>query len=415
MVAGQARSRARVFLAVLVLTLSAFGWRVLSLGMADQLARELPFKALGWRANHPGALVRAAEQSVAQQPAEARELALAALRADPLEGRAYRVLGQLAEAAGDERQAVRLFALAATRSPRDLPTHLWLEQHYLRAGKLVPALRHVDLSLRVQPQTQAVQYPLLTRLAAVPQAQADLGQLLARRPPWRENFVSTLCRDAPDSVAITPLMNQLRLAPGGLSAGELAAWLERLGRDQRWAEAYLTWAAALPVVQQSGLGNLFNGGFESDPSNSGFDWRFERVPGAYIERLPGAGVIGSYALRISFEERRVPFHHVRQLMALPPGRYRLEGRARADGLRSERGLVWSVLCLDHGNAVASTTPLSGNTPWRPFSVSFELPAGSCGGQWLQLDVPARIAAEQRIGGRAWFDDLRIVREKRSPL
>jgi hypothetical protein len=39
-----------------------------------------------------------------------------------------------------------------------------------------------------------------------------------------------------------------------------------------------------------------------------------------------------------------------------------------------------------------------------------VPATDCAGQWLMLVSPARIAAEQRIGGRAWFDDLHVRRD-----
>jgi hypothetical protein len=50
------------------------------------------------------------------------------------------------------------------------------------------------------------------------------------------------------------------------------------------------------------------------------------------------------------------------------------------------------------------------TPWRETDAAFEIPATGCGGQWLALVLPARIPAEQRIGGRAWFDSIRIRRE-----
>jgi len=42
-------------------------------------------------------------------------------------------------------------------------------------------------------------------------------------------------------------------------------------------------------------------------------------------------------------------------------------------------------------------------------VQFEVPTDKCGGQWLELQLPARIPAEQRIGGLVWFDDLKISR------
>lgn len=401
----------RVVLPVVVIALSfVAAWRVLSLGMADHFARSDPQRALGWRSDHPVALVGAAERLVDGDPARAAALARAALAANPLEGRAYRVLGQLAEKRGEQAEAVRLQEIATTRSPRDLRTHAWLQRHYLLSGELSKALRHADLTLRVQPQAGDLQYPVLQILAATPRAQAGLAQLLGRQPPWREGFISHLCRNAPDSDAIAGFMTRLRLGPGGLADSELSAWVDRLTRDGRWDQAYLNWVLALPADKRDQLDNVFNGGFEREPSNSGFDWRFGRVPGAYIERLPTSGASGDFALRISFEERRVPFDHVRQLLALPPGRYRLSGRARPEGLRSERGLVWSVQCADDSKQVAASDPITGQSPWKTFSVPFEVPAGRCGGQWLRLGVPARIRAEQRIGGRAWFDDLRIIRD-----
>ena len=408
---SETRGYSTTFRVLACLAVLAIGWRMLSLGLADNYSRSRPESALGWRQDHPVALLTAAQKIVRKEPARASEMALSALGADPLEGRAYRVLGEIAEQRGDLSAALQRYQIASIRSPRDLPTHFWLERHYLSKGQLVPALQQADLLLRIEPRTKDSQFPLLQSLAALPQAHVALAKLLAQHPPWRETFVVGLSAQAQDSVAIAPFMGRLRLSPAGLFQAELHAWMERLIKEQRWGEAYLTWASTLPSEQQSELGNLFNGGFEREPSNSGFDWRFDRVGGAYIEREAGAGVTGDFALRISFEGRRVPFKNVRQLLALSPGRYRLSGRGRADGLRSERGLVWSVFCADTNLSLADTDPLTGQGPWRPFFKEFVVPAEGCGGQWLQLAVPARIAAEQRIGGRAWFDDLRIVREQ----
>lgn len=407
------RQRHLVFAAVLGLVLITAGWRVLSLGMADYYARSEPLRALGWRAAHPVALLTAAERSASggQASVQTANLARAALRANPLEGRAYRILGQLAESAGEQSRAVELYEIAARRSPRDLQTHIWLEHHYLNQGEITAALRHSDLLLRVEPQLSEQQFPILAALAALPPTQEALAQLLSRNPPWREGFVTYLSGESRDSVAIAPFMARLREERGGLSKAELSSWLERLGKDRRWGEAYLTWVSALPSEQQGQLGNVFNGGFEREQSDSGFDWRFGHVRGAYIERLPTPGAGGELALLVGFEDRRVPFDHVRQLLALSPGNYRLELRARADGLRSERGMVWSVTCADAGDQLGSTEPVKGHSPWGTLSFEFAVPEDKCGGQWLRLNVPARIPAEQRIGGRAWFDDLRIVRQR----
>jgi hypothetical protein len=51
--------------------------------------------------------------------------------------------------------------------------------------------------------------------------------------------------------------------------------------------------------------------------------------------------------------------------------------------------------------------MSGRRPWKEFEVPFDVPEEDCGGQWLVLAIPARIPAEQRVGGVAWFDDISI--------
>jgi hypothetical protein len=112
-------------------------------------------------------------------------------------------------------------------------------------------------------------------------------------------------------------------------------------------------------------------------------------------------------LHILFSDDRVPFSHVKQLLALPPGKFELTGQVRLDDLRTDRGLVWSLTCAGSNTPLGQTDPMSGVHDWKPFSVQFEVPASSCGGQWLTLMLPARIPAEQRIGGGVWFDDLKI--------
>lgn len=411
------RARWPLALGLLCLALTAWlAWRALSLGMADRHADTEPARALAWRSDHPLALLRQAER-LANDPAQAEaaaDHARRALRANPLDGRPYRVLAQLAAAAGQQGRAAELFGLAAARSPRDLASQAWLLDHHLAAGDPVAAMPHLDLLLRVQPGLFGRIEPLLLALAATPQAQDALADRLATAPPWRASLLVLASQKAEDPAAIAPLFERLRKAPGGLAAPELEAWLDRLGRENQWGQAYLTWVSQLPPERLQGLGNLYNGGFEWEPGQGGFDWRIGRIPGARVDRLPTDGAGGRLALRVAFEDRRVPFNHVRQQLALAPGRYRLMGRAKADNLRSERGLVWTLSCAGSGKALGETPPLRGSGPWRGFQAEFDVPADNCGGQWLMLHLPARIPAEQRIGGQAWFDDLKITRLQPPP-
>jgi tetratricopeptide (TPR) repeat protein len=392
----------------LTVLLAFVAWRVLSLGLADHLSRQNPDAALAWRGTHPEAQLRRIEQVVEDAPKiEQNGAARAAIRSAPLDGRGYRMLAQQAELRGNLPNAAALYSLAAIRSPRDLPSQRWLTKYALGQQDYASALRHIDQMLRVQPQLHQFLYRLLVALAALPEAQADIADLLLREPPWRAEFMPQLTGRSPDSGVLFGLMERLRRSPSGLSDAELSAWIDRLAYDRQWGAAYLIWAQSLSPDAGQRIGNVFNGSFEREPSNSGFDWRVVPIPGAQVSRVQVTGADSQLALRIAFEDRRVPFQNVRQLLALAPGSYRLEGRVRLDDLRSERGLVWTLTCAEDKRPIAETEPISGRRSWGGFVLDFAVPATDCGGQWLTLRIPARIPAERRVGGVAWFDDLKI--------
>jgi hypothetical protein len=404
-------------LGLAALLLAWVAWRVLTLGLADHLAKTDPGAALVWRAGQPEAQFRRGENQVRSGDTAAGHTAAAraAIRSAPLDGRGYRLLARQAETSGNLTAATTLYTLAAFRGPRDLPSLGWLTEHALARGDHARALTHIDRILRVQPELGTQLYPVLMALSAQEPVQGDVAKILLEGPPWRAGFVVQMIQKSPDSTQLFGLIERLRRSPAGLSERELSAWLDRLVRDRHWATAYLTWVNSLPPEYRARIGNVYNGSFELQPSNSGFDWRLLRVSGARVSRSQVTGAGGSLALQVAFEDRRVPFQHVRQLLALAPGTYRLQGRVRLDDLRSERGLVWTLTCAEDGRLISETEPMSGRGGWRTFELDLVVPSTDCGGQWLTLRVPARIAAEQRIGGVAWFDDLQIASSHRPVL
>ena len=396
---------------LLVPLLAFVGWRALSLGMADRQWRGDAEGALAWRADHPRALLRQAEVlSRAPDTAdEAARLARRALAAHPLDGRGHRLLGQLADAGGDRDAAFAHYTRAGQRARRDAATSAWLADWNFSRGQFAEGLVFLDRLLRARPGAARDLRPVLSRLATAPGAQPALAEALSRQPPWRGALVVGAIQDPEAPVqALDGLVQRLRQAPGGLQPQELEAWVDRLGREGQWGSAYLVWVSHLSPDQLAVLGNVYNGGFELPPGRGGFDWRLGRIAGARMDRLPTPGASGALALRVAFEDRRVPFNHLRQQLALAPGRYELVGRARPEHLRTERGLVWTVAC-NGGPALGDSPPLRGGGNWREFRLEFEVPADGCGGQWLSLRLPARIPAEQRIGGAIWFDDVAIRR------
>jgi tetratricopeptide (TPR) repeat protein len=397
----------RLILALAVLCLLWIAWRILTLGMAQYLSRSDPAAALAWRSGHAEALLQELDLESAQHRYSAvqRQNARAAIHAAPLDGRGYRMLANQAELRGDLPMAMSVYSIAARRGPRELPTLGRLIQYQLKQGNRAQALAYIDQVLRVEPETAPQMFPVVASILS--QDPGDVAKLLLQQPPWRSAFLVQLVRHAQESPALPRLFDLLRRSPGGLSPLELSAWLDRLIKNDQWGPAYLSWVESLSPDASKRIGNVYNGGFELEPSQLGFDWRFSRVPGARISLSQVTGAGGQFALRVDFEDRRIPFRHVRQLLALVPGTYQIRGRVRTDDLRGERGLVWTLTCAEDGRVIGETDPVTGRHVWQSFERDFAVPVEKCGGQWLTLRVPARIPAEQRLGGTAWFDDLSI--------
>lgn len=400
---------------LIVLLLAFLGWRAFTLGMADASATSAPMEALQWRSDQPAALFTLSEQQVKNPETHisARDNAQRSLRTYPFNGRAYRVLAQITEAEKNPALAYELFQKAEAYSPRDLETRAALLNHALLGGRIESAVYQLDMLLRLQPDLQAQLMPVIGELAAIPAAHDPLILALSKNPPWRLHSVKSLMVQEKAAERYAVFVDRLTQSEGGISDAEQQAWLVALNQGKQWSLAYLSWALNLPPEFQKELGNIFNGSFENELLGSEFDWQFQPVPGASMDRSFRQGVKGEKALRVQFGDRRVLFNHVRQTLVLTAGSYRFSGMGLTENLVNERGLVWEIQCLGGGPNLAVSEPWQGNSKqWQPFTIDFEVPSASCEAQSLTLKLPARVPAEQQVSGAIWFDDLRVQRIQR---
>jgi tetratricopeptide (TPR) repeat protein len=383
------------------------GWRVCSLALADQHLRDDPARALRYRPTHPRALAADAERHAdARRWAQAAAGARAAIAAAPLRSRPYRVLARVAAATGKVSRAYALYRIVARRSPRDAEARIWLFNHHLRSGRADAAMADLDALLRAHPRIGSLLAATLHGMATREELQPAFVAALRSAPPWRADVLALVVREAPDIDGVAALLQRLRAVDGGVEAPVARDFVERLIRERRYDQAYPQWVAMLAPAARERIGNVYDGAFDRAPDGGGFGWRIEPLAGATIEIVPAPGD-GGKALRLAFEDRPVAFRNVSQLLLLPAGRHRLQGRAKLEDLRTARGLAWTLSCAD-GRPIAASEALRGSAPWQSFALAFEVPAG-CAAQWLRLELPARVASERRIDGVAWFDDLRVER------
>lgn len=390
------------------LLLAFIGWRAVGIGMADWWSRQNPEAAMQWRADHAEAALQAAEVAVYGDPQSdsVARWARAAIAAYPLDGRPYRLL---ADAAGTPANLGKaLHEIAAERSPRDYLSQAWVINEALRRRDFPRALAMLDRMLRARPEISHHLTAALAGLASTPEAQPAFAEMLARNPPWREIVLPRLIDAGSSGRVLGGLLQALRQREGGVAPAEQTAWFNRLVRDREYGAAYLAWIESLSPDQQQHIGNVYDGGFELAPSGAAFDWQFQDVAGARMDRLPIEGGTGKASLRVAFDERSVWFSHVSQLLLLAPGQYRLSGRERMMGMDEGRGLVWVIACVEDNKPLGQTPRLTGDHAWRAFNVDFEVPVQACAAQQLTLRVPEGSAASTKSGAAA-FDDLTIER------
>jgi hypothetical protein len=339
-----------------------------------------------------------------------RNWATTALMNDPLNARALRILGQLAEADSNDAEAAEFMHAADRLSLHERAAAFWLLRNSAAAGDFKSAIYYADIMLRTTPQSSIYVVPILAQISEDPAGAALVKALLAGNPPWRAQFISVL----PDSVTDvrTPLnlLLALRSDPVPLTVDDIKPYLEFLITHKYYSLAYYTWLQFLPPDELRHAGLLYNGNFESAPSGLPFDWKITQGTGVTIDVVPRPGQSSDRALMVDFQFGRVDYHSVTELVMLTPGTYQFSGEYKGN-LVGPRGLKWRIACAAETAAnVGESAMITGSTKaWNNITFTFTIPDKGCDAQYVRLDLDARMASEEMVSGSIFFDDLRISR------
>jgi hypothetical protein len=333
-----------------------------------------------------------------------------ALSKDPLNARALRILGQIADAEGDEPRATNFMQAAATNSIREGMAVYWLMQKSFEKRDYERALYFADALLRTYSQVMPLVMPTLVRIGENPQGKGELEKLLVSNPPWRRSFFSALPRSVTDARTPLGLLLSIRETPTPPTAPDLRDYLNFLIEHKFYELAYYTWLQFLPPEQLNRAGLLFNGNFGSDPSELPFDWVISPGTGTTMDIVARQDPPDGRALYIELGPGRVEFGSIAQVILLGPGTYQFKGKYKGE-IVGRRGLVWRVACAGvTGAPIAESPMIKGMAPlWQEVEFSFSVPQANCRAQRLTLELDARMASEQLVSGSIWFDELQISR------
>jgi hypothetical protein len=343
---------------------------------------------------------------------------------------AEQLLARLARNPGDSASAVAL-AVIADRQPDKQIAGVTADEALARAQAMAPQDQYVlhlqaNKAIREQRWADALQ-PLIKLSqfhrsdAAAEQIarlihyatqdvtlQAALAQAAQADSRWLNRPIRRMPRlNIPVIVAmptVSAAMIKGRLSP---SLGRFL--IQRLKTEGHWLDAHAVWQH----LWQRPLALLFNGDFEQPFLPGGFDWepgqRNVHSAGAQVARMGWRD--RSQVMQVRFTGRPMAANIVRQDLVLPHGAYQLSGEYYASELRSEKGLVWTVICARTKQELARTEPMvAEGRSWRPLSLTFQIPA-ECGiGATLSLRPQAAFEAKAGMRGEILFDRMKIERK-----
>ena len=335
--------------------------------------------------------------------AAARQAATQALAREPGNVAAVRTLGLLASISNDQRRGEQWFSYSQALSRRDQPTQLWLIERRVALGDIAGALVHYDRALRVSQVSRDLLLPTLARAADDQAIVRPLARIVARRPNWWTNLVDAMVHEgqSPASLAIVARALRLDAAQPG-DRWWLGGILDRLVDRGAYAQAFAVYQDAShrpttalvrsPAFATGGVGP-FEWKIASDADLSGVVQRRPQSDQLALSLSSAANASGVIA---------------RQMLLLPPGRYRLVLEAGSiSGDVAEHPVV-ALSCARGSNTATELAgvvlPALADTGGR-LARDVVVPGG-CPAQWLSVTVRPRNFTQQDVEPWIGFIDVK---------
>ncbi|MEN3748105.1 O-antigen ligase family protein [Sphingomonas sp. HF-S3] len=328
-----------------------------------------------------------------------------ALRISSQRSRALRTIGLASIAKGNDEIGETAFALAARLGWRDALIQRWVFERSLAKGDMVPAAQAGDAMLR-QGDQRAVVLRGFSTMIATPAGRAALVDRLASKPAWTGSFVASLDpATAQEGIAYTQFMTELA-ADGLLPDGaEVQAFFRNQISAGHVAQVVETWRRLNPDAKGDPTREIIDGSFDrfgSDGAGNGpFGWTVRATPAIILTTDMRSDLSGDPVLTVkSYASRRSTV--VAQMLALRPGRYRLDFDVRpGDGAQQSLRVV--LECDPSRKRLFRPGELPAGPDWTTVSVRFAIPDSGCAAQALR--VVSEVAPSD--GAAASFDSFRL--------
>ena len=400
--ASAKRAPGRLVKVALIGVCGWFAYLIAIAGISAHVSKSNPELALAIRADYAPALIQLAGGEVHRgATGRAQGLSRLALRSDPANAGAYRILGLAYAAGGDVEAADRLLSFASGRTRRDGVVQAWLFERRLQRREFGAAFRHADAIMRRTYNSRPAMFNSIDDVIGLPGAPEALAKRLAISPPWRREYVLQLVGDSRQLPAAGILFSSMRGIGAAPNAEELAVYLMTLVQTGEYTVAQREWFQS-KGAHAAPEGTLNNGNFAQKMGLSPFEWLDEQSGTADVEIATPPERDG-LALHAEYDGFSEP-GFVRQLVVLPPGTHQLTGEVLLDSTDSAGRLSWTITCAGSSRVLGRAPAKGGVQLWVAFTLTFDVPPESCGAQWIELRPDP---TDRREGVSIWYDNLSI--------
>mgnify|MGYP003392556845 CR=1 FL=1 len=319
--------------------------------------------------------------------AEARE----ALRLEPLNSIALRLLALDYERRDRIASTRKLIGLSEAVSRRDGATQLWLIMDSAKRRDVNAFVRHADILLRTQPEAGPTIAPILNQAMEDPAFRQAMLPYVRKKSPWIPNYLNFASTNARRPDAFSKLMRASGGVPDGPARQETETNLLRRLVDLGLPDEALSFFPLMKGSQARIVDTLIFSRASTDPKFAPIAWE-ALSPNATVATFDEErGNRFSLNVVASSGERGIV---ARKMLSLKPGSYRFfQNVAMATAGDRYPFAGWRLRCVD---AEASQPIWRSTGDWQPvgkrWSAGPTVPA-SCPVQMLEFEVSGGLAGE----------------------
>ena len=374
---GPVKQRWRA-LAVALVAAAFFGWLIIRMAIVSEMGLSRPRVAAFFAPEDPrvnaGLVNIEMRRRMDRVRPVVKRVAREALVRAPLMEEPFLLAGIDRLLRRDQQGAHRFLSHALRRNARSRVARLFMLELSLRRGDVTRAIADMTILSRLMPESEGVFVPELARMAQDPKIRPTLRQMLQSDPRILELVLNHLATKGNNPELVLQLAGNRRTATQDVGDWRQAL-MDALVKQGRVARARQLWAY-FGGAAGTGDNLVYDGDFEGRPGLPPFNWRLNSSNTGVAEMDKGKSLEVEYYGRADSELAS-------QLLALPPGAYRLSFHAEGDLKGPAHRIIWRVQCLD-GKTTPLSLPLANITyAGRTVAAAFTVPA-SCPGQWLQL-------------------------------